>query len=154
MRHPLKYEVVSLNEVPWNDAITFPEHEPVVLVVDDERVIADTLSIILSKSGYKVLTAYDGRAALELARIAPPALLITDVVMPGMTGIELAIELVGVIPDCKVLLFSGQAATVDLLAKARDTGHEFTILTKPVHPTDMLRRVSECFNVQELVATS
>jgi CheY-like chemotaxis protein len=155
MPRPLKYEVVSLEEIPWNDSITFPtERESVVLVVDDERVIADTLSLILSKSGYNVLTAYDGKTALEIARSVPPALLITDVVMPGMTGIELAIMLVEVIPDCKVLLFSGQAATVDLLAAARDMGYEFTILTKPVHPTDMLRRVKERLDIQEMVDVS
>ena len=74
--------------------------------------------------------------------------------MPGMTGIELAIMLLSVVTDCKVLLFSGQAATVDLLAAARDIGHDFAILTKPVHPTDMLRRVSECFDHQEVTASS
>ena len=42
-------------------------------------------------------------------------------------------------------MFSGQAATVDLLEDARRSGHDFTTLTKPVHPTDMLRRISECF---------
>jgi DNA-binding NtrC family response regulator len=154
MPRPLKYEVVSVKEIPWNESIAFPkEREPVVLIVDDERVIADTLSLILSKSGYNVLTAYDAKTALEIARSTPPALLITDVVMPGMTGIELATMLVKVIPECKVLLFSGQAATVDLLAKARDMGQEFAILAKPVHPTDMLRRVSECFDVPEMIAT-
>ncbi|HMH15222.1 MAG TPA: response regulator [Edaphobacter sp.] len=155
MAHPLKFEVVSLKEVPWNDSTMIPDQRArVVLVVDDERVIADTLSMILRKSGYDVMTAYDGTTALALARAVPPSLLITDVVMPGMTGIELAIMLVNVIEDCKVLLFSGQAATVDLLAVAREMGHEFTILTKPVHPTDMLRRVSECIEARELVAAS
>ena len=100
------------------------------------------------------MTAYDGKSALELARAVPPALLITDVMMPGMTGIELAIVMVDTVPDCKVLLFSGQAATVDLLAVARDIGYDFAILTKPVHPTDMLRRVSECLMAQNMVATS
>jgi DNA-binding response OmpR family regulator len=155
MSRLLKREIVSLAEVPWNDSICFPERrDPMVLVVDDERIITDTLSMILSKSGYNVLTAYDGMKALELARAIPPALLITDVMMPGMTGIELAIMLLSVVTDCKVLLFSGQAATVDLLAAARDIGHDFAILTKPVHPTDMLRRVSECFDHQEVTASS
>jgi FixJ family two-component response regulator len=79
--------------------------------------------------------------------------LITDVMMPGMTGIELAISMVDAFRDCQVLLFSGQAATVDLLKKARDMGHDFAILSKPVHPTDMLRRVSQCFDVGVAVAT-
>ncbi|HEY6377052.1 MAG TPA: response regulator, partial [Edaphobacter sp.] len=95
-----------------------------------------------------------GKAALDLARTTPPALLITDVIMPGMTGIELAIMLLEAIPACKVLLFSGQAATLDLLAAARDMGHDFSILSKPVHPTDMLRRVRESFEVQEMVTAS
>jgi hypothetical protein len=46
------------------------------------------------------------------------------------------------IPDCKVLLFSGQATTTDILAEARDFGREFNVLTKPIHPTVLLERAS------------
>lgn len=113
-----------------------------VLVVDDERIIADTLSVILSKNNYEVMTAYDGISALELARAYPPTLLITDVMMPGMTGVELALALEEMISEIKVLLFSGQAATMDLLKQAKEMGKHFTLLSKPVHPVDMLRRVS------------
>jgi FixJ family two-component response regulator len=60
-----------------------------------------------------------------------------------MSGIELALALETLVPKCKVLLFSGQAATVDLLVRAREMGHDFAILNKPIHPADMLRRVSE-----------
>ncbi len=70
------------------------------------------------------------------------ALLITDVVMPGMTGIELALALEELIPEIKVLLFSGQAATIDMLEQANGLGRHFTLLSKPVHPADMLRRIS------------
>ena len=62
--------------------------KPRVLVVDDERVIADTLSAILSKHGFAVMTAYSGATALDLARVTPPDLLISDVAMPEMNGIE------------------------------------------------------------------
>ncbi len=68
-------------------------------------------------------------------------LLITDVVMRGISGIEAAIEIEAMLPECKILLFSGQAATVDLLEHARAQGHEFEILNKPVHPRDLLQRV-------------
>jgi DNA-binding response OmpR family regulator len=145
MSPKLAYDVVPLNEVPAEDVGVVSAGElPVVLIVDDERVIADTLAIILSKSGFRAVTAYDGFRALELATTVRPKLLISDVMMPGMTGIELAIALTELDPECKVLLFSGQAATVDLLKTAREGGHDFTTLTKPVHPSDMLRRVSEC----------
>jgi len=138
------FNVIPLLEVPTEDALEVHGSRPVVLVVDDEKVIADTLSIILKKSGFSAITAYDGHTALQLANDLRPDLLISDVMMPGMTGIELAIAVTQNIPMCKILLFSGQAATVDLLEKARNAGHNFTTLTKPVHPTDMLKRISEC----------
>jgi len=70
-------------------------------------------------------------------------LLITDVVLPGMGGIELAITVKRVFPDCKIILFSGHASTTDLLASAGRAGHAFVLLNKPVHPKDLLARVSE-----------
>jgi CheY-like chemotaxis protein len=72
-----------------------------------------------------------------------PDMLISDVIMltPGLTGIEVAIETRKKLPTCKVLLFSGQAATADLLERARAEGHEFDILAKPVHPTDLLAKL-------------
>jgi CheY-like chemotaxis protein len=155
MSAKLKYQVVPISEVSSDDAVDHvPKRQPLVLVVDDERIIADTLSLILARSGFSTMTAYDGEDALKLAISRPPELLISDVMMPGMTGVELAITLTETFPACKVLLFSGQAATMDLLKSARDAGHNFTALTKPVHPTDMLKRVSECLTASEVHLTS
>ena len=64
-----------------------------------------------------------------------------DVIMPDMNGIEAAIHIRKFLPSCKVLLFSGQAATADLLESARSQGHEFEILAKPVHPQDLLAKL-------------
>ena len=149
MSPDLNFEVVSMSEVPFERFIPAPEKQQrVVLVVDDERIIADTLSVILSRSGFRVLTAYDGLGALELAHGMSPDLLLSDVMMgPGMNGTQLAIQMVKNHPGCKVLLFSGNAATSDLLAKARVAGHEFTLMTKPVHPSDLLARISDTFGV-------
>jgi CheY-like chemotaxis protein len=138
------FPVVSLAEVPAVVPMNGSgKHRPVVLVVDDESAIADTLSEILTLSGYAAMPAYDAEEALETALLSPPQMLITDVVLPGMSGIELAITVRRIFPECKVLLFSGQAATSDLLASAQTAGHHFTLLSKPVYPTDLLRRVSE-----------
>ena len=134
--------MVPITEVPFHDEME--KYRQVVLVVDDERIIADTLSVILTNNGFAALAAYSGKGALEIAKTTPPDLLISDVVMPGMTGVELAIALVKEVPDCKVLLFSGQASTVDLLAEARAAGHDFSALAKPIHPKDLLARVSRC----------
>ena len=160
MSQKFNFPVVPLKEVAKEDVVLLPARDvivlpvkpvkeaPVVLIVDDEKVIADTLSIILTHAGFITMTAYDGVTALRIANGITPALLISDVVMPGITGVELAIMLTQSIPDLKVLLFSGQASTVDLLEKARRDGHHFTALTKPVHPTDMLKRISECLAFQ------
>jgi CheY-like chemotaxis protein len=154
----VKFEVVPLTEVSTEDTKmsfeSFDERRPAVLVVDDERVIADTLAIILSKKGFSTMTAYEGFSALELARRHRPDLIISDVMMPGMTGVELAIAVTQTVPGCRILLFSGQAATVDLLEKARDAGFDFATMTKPVHPTDMLKRISECLGTRERLSAS
>ena len=115
--------------------------KPKVLVVDDERVIADTLAIILNQSGFDASAVYTGTDAVETARADEPDLIISDVIMPDMNGIEAAIRIRQILPDCKILLFSGQAATADLLEKARLEGHEFEILAKPVHPQDLLAKL-------------
>ena len=115
----------------------------VVLVVDDESVIADTLTEILNRSGFAAIPAYDGEGALESALLMPPELLISDVVLPGMSGIDLAITIRRIFPDCRIILFSGQAATSDLLASANKQGHHFSLLKKPIHPTDLLARITE-----------
>ena len=115
--------------------------KPKVLVADDERVIADTLAMILNQSGFDAIAVYSGEKALELAPTVRPDMLISDVIMADLNGIEAAIRIRKILPGIKVLLFSGQAATADLLEKARHEGHEFDILAKPVHPQDLLNRL-------------
>lgn len=120
-----------------------PQRKPKVLVVDDERVIADTLAIILNQHGFEASAVYTGNGAVERARVEKPDLIISDVIMPDMNGIEAAINIRSFLPNCKILLFSGQAATADLLERARSQGHEFEILAKPVHPQDLLAKLRE-----------
>lgn len=112
-----------------------------VFVVDDESVIAETLATILRISGFAATSFTSPLDALNGTQTIVPDLLITDVVMPEMTGIELAIRIKALCADCKVLLFSGQAATADLLSAAKAQGHEFELLRKPVHPKDLINRL-------------
>ncbi len=115
--------------------------KPRVLVADDEQVIANTLVIILNQAGFEARAVYSGEKAIDMLDSFQPDMLISDVIMTGMTGIEAAIEVRNRLPKCKILLFSGQAATADLLERARAQGHEFEILAKPVHPTDLLAKL-------------
>src|SRR5450755_2305095 len=117
------------------------QSKPKVLVADDERVIADTLAIILNQSGFDATAVYSGEKAVEAARAMQPDMLISDVIMTDLNGIDAAIQIRALLPTCKILLFSGQAATADLLDRARSQGHEFEILAKPVHPQDLLARL-------------
>src|SRR5258708_30606247 len=104
-----------------------------VPVVDDERRSVDTLVIILNQNGFDASAVYTGTDAVDRARSSRPDLVISDVIMPDMNGIEAAIQIRNILPACRILLFSGQAATADLLEKARAEGHEFDILANPVH---------------------
>ena len=115
--------------------------KPKVLVADDERVIADTLAMILNQSGFHARAVYSGEKALELAPTFQPDMLISDVIMTDMNGIDAAITIRTMLPNCKILLFSGQAATADLLEKAHSQGYDFEILAKPVHPQDLLSKL-------------
>jgi DNA-binding response OmpR family regulator len=118
-----------------------PVSKPKVLVVDDERVISDTLAMILNQSGFEARAVYSGEKALEMAVTFKPDMLISDVIMADLNGIDAAIRIKALLPQIKILLFSGQAATADLLEKARVQGYEFEILAKPVHPQDLLSRL-------------
>jgi DNA-binding NtrC family response regulator len=113
-----------------------------IFVVDDHDVIASSLGMILQfLGGFHATSFTDPYEALRAAQFESPDLLITDVVMPGLSGIDLAIQVLDRCRNCKVLLFSGQSVTASLLESARDRGYEFEVLTKPVHPADLLTRI-------------
>ena len=113
-----------------------------ILVADDDSVIAATLSQILRLSGYETETVSSGEEAVSSAAKRRPDLLITDVIMGGITGIEAAIRILQFIPACRVILISGQANTADHLAASCRQGHQLEILPKPVHPKDLLDRIA------------
>ena len=114
-----------------------------ILVVDDERLIADSLADILRTKGFEATVAYSGEAALEVAMVRKPNVLISDVVMGGMSGIDLAIVFSEIMPECRIVLCSGQVATTDLLKAAESKGFAFEILAKPVHPRFILEKLND-----------
>lgn len=114
-----------------------------VLVVDDQRLIADTISEILEGAGFQVMVAYDGWTALEAARRFHPDYLLSDVLMPRMNGVELAIAIRKMLPAAKVLLFSGQAGISNALLEGQKQGFEFELIAKPIHPLKLIERLKE-----------
>jgi len=113
-----------------------------ILIVEDEKVVADTLGQILTGNGYEIRVAYSAEDALPLLANWRPEAAILDVMLPKMNGIELAIVLREHLPECHALLFSGQPSVEALMQKAKNEGHHFEILAKPVHPTVMLDAIS------------
>jgi CheY-like chemotaxis protein len=109
-----------------------------IVVADDEPLVAVTLREILVDEGFEVVTVADGNAAVQAAQAMRPDLVLTDVMMPKMNGIEAAKAIKRFLPDCRIILLSGQAATGALLKQAHEEGHDFEIVTKPIKPETLL----------------
>lgn len=108
--------------------------KPTILVVDDEHMIADTTAAVLNLFGFDARRAYSGSSAFELALQLKPNYLLTDIMMPGTNGIDLAMAVREHLPDTLIVLISGQAGTFDMLRDAAEKGYEFSLLAKPIHP--------------------
>ena len=113
-----------------------------ILVVDDQRAITSTLAAILEAEGYETAIAHSGRADSG-AYSFQPDFIASDVEMGAMNGIEAAIEILDVLPRCKVLFISGNLAYRELLGAARAKGFNFEVLAKPVPPPELLARISQ-----------
>jgi len=114
-----------------------------ILVIDDEEAIADSLTEILSNGGNDAHACYSGNEAIESARNQCPDMVLSDVIMPKLNGIDTVLVITKICPQTRILLFSGQAGTTDLLENARAQGHNFELLHKPVHPEQLLKRLSK-----------
>ena len=90
-----------------------------VLIADDEHVISDTLAAILNQGGFEARAVYSCAKAVEIAPSFRPDLLVFDVLMAEMSGIEAAIRIKALLPEVHVFLLSGQTATHELLAREK-----------------------------------
>ncbi len=118
------------------------DYKPRILIVDDEKSIADTLTMVFKIKGHDAMAAYSAESAVEAVESFEPDIVLSDVIMGKMTGVDLAIYLSRARPDCKVILFSGQAATADLLHEASRKGHDFRLLAKPIHPEKLIEELT------------
>ena len=119
------------------------EAQPSIFVVDDDAEIAKMLSVILQMNLFDAKPYDVPREALAAARLQAPDYLISDIAMPEMNGIELAIAIKGEMPGCKVLLFSGEGHSSSLVEDARAAGHSFALVQKPIRPEDLIAALRE-----------
>ena len=120
-----------------------------ILVVDDQKELRTVVRRVLTEANYEVAEAEDGDAALAAFRASPPALVITDIIMPGKEGIEVIATMKRERPEVKVLAISGGGRThvMDFLAIARKAGAD-AALEKPFRKSDLLARVVELLGPQ------
>ncbi len=109
-----------------------------ILVIDDEQPIVDLVASYLSAAGYSVACAYDGLNALTMARSLRPALVVLDVMLPGLDGIEVCRKL-NQETDTYVLMLTARSDEVDKLIGLSVGADDY--LTKPFSPRELVARV-------------
>jgi Response regulator containing CheY-like receiver, AAA-type ATPase, and DNA-binding domains len=96
---------------------------------------------MLSHAGYETRVGYSGKEAIEAANQFKPDMLICDVRMPEIDGIQAAIEITKSFPLCRVLLFSGQVDNRQLVDDYQEKGHKFEFIEKPLHPQQLISKL-------------
>ena len=119
-----------------------------ILVVDDEEIVRESLSEWLQEDGYSVETAPDGEAAVSRMKAEPWAVLLVDLKMPGMDGLQVLEEARKLRPDSQVVIMTGYA-TVDTAVKAMKTG-AYDYLVKPFEPEELSLMMNKLITQQEL----
>ncbi|UWZ84711.1 response regulator [Occallatibacter riparius] len=109
-----------------------------VLVVDDECAIADTLARILRHRGFQTMCEYSAKGAAQAAQRFRPDVLVTDVVMPGLSGIDLAEWFSKEQPGCQIILTSANLHHFDPSDLPFEPAQEISFLPKPVLVSDLI----------------
>jgi DNA-binding NtrC family response regulator len=123
------------------------KHDLRVFVVDDMPLIAYTVSSVLRDEGHSAIPYIDPVAALQDARSFRPDVLISDVDMPNLGGIDLAIQVLGFCPNCKVILMTGHKGSATSVDEARAKGFHFALFEKPLSARILLEEL-EIFRVE------
>ena len=127
------------------------ENTPVykVLVVDDEPDIVELLQYNLEKAGYEVKTANNGKEAIKVAKVFVPHLILMDIMMPKMDGVEAGRQLreIPEIADTYIIFLTARVEEYSELA-AFDVGAD-DYITKPIRPRALLKRISALFRREQ-----
>ena len=120
-----------------------------LLVVDDERENLDSLERIFSREGYKTLLASSAQAALDQLRREPVDVILTDLMMPGMSGQELLRATRAVAPEAEVVLMTAFGTVEAAVSAMKDGAYDF--LTKPLKRHAVLKSVAQALEKRRLV---
>lgn len=118
--------------------------KPRVLVVDDEPLVADTLCLIFQKRGFDCRASYSGNDALTCVEGFAPELLLCDISMPGMDGLQVVTSITKKIPGCRVLLLTGHYTNLKSARQcARTLKVPNRVMVKPVQPEELLQQADD-----------
>lgn len=118
------------------------DQRPVILVADDEPLIRQTIVEILRSEGFDAVGVKDGMEAVECAPRLKPKVFLADVYMPRLNGIEAAKAIRDLLPNTRVICFSGHASTSGLMEEARENGQQFEFLSKPIRPEILVKTIN------------
>ena len=107
-----------------------------VAVVDDEHIVADTLAEILNCHGFEAKALYSGESAVQEVKDFRPQIVLSDVRMGGIDGVEAAIRIRRLHPECRIILFTASPVRHSIYAKIDLLGFEF--IERPLHPREVL----------------
>jgi DNA-binding response OmpR family regulator len=110
-----------------------------ILIIDDEALVADSLAMILSAHGYDIKAEYSAEAGVSPATAFRPDIVLADVMMPRMNGLEAAVHIQEELPHCRIVLISAVPYHAWRLQENRPKGtRAFEILAKPIDPRSLL----------------
>jgi DNA-binding response OmpR family regulator len=115
-----------------------PNRPVTVLVVDDERPLVQLITSYLEREGFRVLQAFDGAMALELARAEAPDLLVLDLMLPGLDGLEVCRRL-RAFSDAYVIMLTARTEEIDRIIGLTTGADDY--VTKPFSPRELVARV-------------
>ncbi len=128
-----------------------PSADPItVLVVDDERSNVESLEKIFAREGMRVLTAYDAKHALDVLRQHRVHVVLTDLMMPGVTGLELLRAVKQVSQEVEVVLMTAYGSVEAAVSAMRDGAYDF--VEKPLRRLPIVKSVRKAAERQKLVA--
>ena len=110
-----------------------------VLVVDDDRLVADTLCLIFRANGFESEARYSAAAGFEYAQSYRPSLMLCDVIMPEESGVQLAHRVLEVMPRTQLLLLTAYPSNALEAHSGESLDTSFKLLSKPCRPDDLLR---------------
>jgi two-component system, OmpR family, alkaline phosphatase synthesis response regulator PhoP len=122
-----------------------------ILVVDDERALVELIARYLEREGFRVLRAYDGLAAVELARVEQPDLIVLDIMLPGIDGLEVC-RRIRAMSDAYVLMLTARTEEIDRVIGLTAGADDY--VTKPFSPHELVARVRAMLRRPRAIASS